>query len=469
MASSAKLSPSGRRAVLGGTIGTVIEYYDLAIYGAAAALVFSPLFFPNVSPTVGVLASFATFAIGFFARPLGGLVIGHFGDKFGRKPALMTTIIMMGVATVGIGLLPTYSTIGIWAPLLLVLLRIVQGMGAGAELAGAFTLIIESTPQRRRTFYVSLGSAAVSAGLTLASVVFLAVSALPREVVLDWAWRVPFLASSVIFALAYFIRRHLEESPEFLAAQSAAETGKQKRIPVVELLRERRREVFIGFLAMTGIGVFTFVLNTYILTYLTQNLGLGKPLALTALICATGIGIFVAPLMGRLGDVYGAGRVFLAGSLFSAAVIAPLFLMLDTRNPILVVVGLTVAYVVGWGAMSGCHAPFLTDLFEPRYRFTAISLTREVNGGVFGGTAPFVAATLVGAADGRPWYLVLYVVLACGLITPVAILIGLNRARRIVDQRHAADRPVLEETNADESDDLSVSVAQAPTGTLGTP
>lgn len=439
-ATTEKLSPAGRRAVIAGSIGTVIEYYDFALYGAAAALVFSPLFFPNVSPTVGLLASFATFAVGFVARPLGGLIIAHFGDKLGRKPALLATIIMMGVATVGIGLLPTYETIGIWAPILLVLLRLVQGMGAGAELAGAFTMIIESTPAHRRTFYVSFGSAALSAGLTLASLVFLAVSALPRDVLLGWAWRVPFLASVLIFAVALFIRRRLEETPEFVAAQEAADSAQRKRrVPVVELLRERKREVIIGFFAMTGVGVFSYVLNTYILTYLTQNIGLSRPVALTATICATGFGVVVVPFMGRLGDAFGPGRVFLAGSLFSAVAIVPLFLVLDTADPVLAVVMLTAVYVIGWGAMSGCHGPFLAALFEPRYRFTGLSLTREVNSGVFSGTAPFVAAALVGLGAGRPWYLVLYMILACGVVTPIAILAGLRRPAQLDELPKRAD------------------------------
>ena len=292
------------------------------------------------------------------------------------------------------------------------------------------TMIIESTPTRHRTFYSSFGSAAYSVGLTVAALVFLSISALPRDVLLGWAWRIPFLASAVIFALAVWIRHRLEETPEFVAAAATRETSpQQQRLPIVTLLTERRREVLIGFFAITGSGVFSYVLNTYMLSYLTQNIGVSRPLALGATICMSAVGAVVVPFIGRLGDVFGPGRMLLAGALFSAVAVVPLFLLLDTADPIVVIVSLTVVYVLGWGTLSGCHGPFLADLFEPKFRLTGMSLTREMNLAIFGGTAPFVAAALVGAAGGRPWYLALYLVIVCGLVTPAAVLIALRRPR----------------------------------------
>ena len=441
MEPSTRLSPNGRRAVLAGGIGTALEYYDFALYGAAAALVFGPLFFPNVSPTIGLLAAFGTFAVGFVGRPVGALVISHFGDRYGRKPALLATMVIMGVATIGVGLLPTYASIGLAAPILLVALRLLQGMGAGAEFSGVTTMIIESTPTRRRTFYSSFGSAAYSVGLTIAALVFLSISALPRDVLLGWAWRIPFLASAVIFALAIWIRRRLEETPEFVAAAEARNTVPTQRLPIITLLAERRREVLIGFFAITGSGVFSYVMNTYMLSYLTQNVGLSRPLALGTTICMSAVGAVIVPFLGRLGDLFGPGRMLLAGALFSAVAVVPLFLLLDTADPVVVIVSLTVVYVLGWGTLSGCHGPFLADLFEPKFRLTGMSLTREMNLAVFGGTAPFVAAALVGAAGGRPWYLALYLVIVCGIVTPTAILIALRHPRQD-DASPAAEAPL---------------------------
>lgn len=305
-----------RPVVAASAIGTVMEWYDFALYGAASALVIGPLFFPNETSTVGILAAFATFAVGFFARPLGGFVVGHYGDKIGRKPALVFTVGLMGISTVLIGLLPTYDTIGIWAPILLVLLRLLQGFGAGAELAGAITYIAEYTPPHRRAFFTSIPNAATAVGLMLAVGGFALVSRLPEEQLLSWGWRLPFLASFPILFVALYIRQRLAESPAF--AQEQDRLGESPRLPLSQLLSERKRDVFFGFLSVTGHNANAYVLNTFALSYITATLGLPQSVALLALLLAAGAGVVSTPLFGILADRIGRRPVFAGGAAFVA-------------------------------------------------------------------------------------------------------------------------------------------------------
>jgi len=244
--------PGAGRALFAAIVGTVIEWYDYALYGTAAGLVIGPLLFAGSSAGAS-LAAFATFAVGFVARPLGGVLVGHVGDRHGRRPAMLLTVVLMGVATVGIGLLPIHLAIGAAAPVLLVLLRLLQGMGAGAELAGAMTLVAEFAPPRRRGLYTSLVLFAPPAGIVLASVAFLWAASQGDDALLAWAWRVPFLASAVLFALAVFIRAKLEESPEYEAALARArQQGQGRKVPLLQLLRHHTRAVLAGFFALTG-------------------------------------------------------------------------------------------------------------------------------------------------------------------------------------------------------------------------
>ncbi|HEY3681718.1 MAG TPA: MFS transporter [Streptosporangiaceae bacterium] len=412
-----------RRATVAGALGTVIEWYDYALYGAASALFIGPLFFPGASPTVGTLAAFATFAVGFFARPVGGLIISHYGDRIGRKPTLIATIVLMGASTVLMGALPTYASVGVLAPVLLVLLRLVQGIGAGAELAGATTMIAEYVPRNRRAYYTSIPNAATAAGLTLASLAFLAIQALPQDEALAWGWRIPFLASALIFAVAMVIRRSLVETPAFRQERDAAH-GPAKP-PVVRLLKERPREVLIAFLSITGHNANAYVLNTFALSYITKTLHMSEGAGLTALVAAALAAIVTTPLFGRLADHVGTRRVFAFGALFVAGAAFPFFALLNTRVPLVVALTMMAGYGVGFGAMAGAQGGFLADLFDTRYRFTGIAVAREANGVLIAGPTPFVATALVSTAGGRPWLVATYLVV-CTLIT-VAALAAIGR------------------------------------------
>lgn len=413
-----------RKAVTAATVGTVIEWYDYALYGAASGLIINRLFFPNLSPTTGVLAAFATFAVGYFARPFGGIVISHIGDKFGRKPALILTIALMGAATVLMGLLPTYQSIGLMAPVLLVLLRLIQGFGAGAELAGAIVLVAEYAPANKRAFYTGLPNAATVVGIMLATLSFLAISYLPEEVLLGWAWRVPFLLSGVLFLVALYIRKHLDETPEYVQAMAKAEERKhEQQVPISQLFRESPREVFFGFLSVTGHNANAYILSTFSLSYMVNTVGMSRTDGLIAVSIGSLFGILGVPFLGMLADRIGPSKVYIGGCLFILVMAYPLFMLLDTGSLLWATVGIAICYACGFGATAGAQGAFLSNLFPTRYRFSGLAMSRELNGVLVAGPTPFIAAALVGAADGRPTYVAAYLMGCCALAIVAIVLV----------------------------------------------
>jgi MHS family shikimate/dehydroshikimate transporter-like MFS transporter len=417
-----------RKAVVAATVGTVIEWYDYALYGAASGLIINKLFFPNLSPTAGILAAFATFAVGYFARPVGGIVISHIGDKFGRKPALILTIALMGLATVLMGLLPTYQTIGVLAPVLLVLMRLIQGFGAGAELAGAIVLVAEYAPPNRRAFYTSLPNAATLVGIMLATLSFLGISYLPEEVLLGWAWRVPFLLSGVLFLVALYIRKHLDETPEYVAAMAHAEATKhEQQVPIGQLFRESPKEVFFGFLSVTGHNANAYILSTFSLSYMVNTVGMSRPDGLLAVTIGSLCGIIGVPFLGALADRIGPAKVYIGGCLLIMAMAYPLFMMFDTGSLVWSTLGIAICYALGFGATSGAQGAFLSNLFPTRYRFSGLAMSRELNGVLVAGPTPFIAAALVAADGGRPAYVAAYL-MACCALSVIAILVVRSRS-----------------------------------------
>ena len=417
-----------RKAVTAATIGTVIEWYDYALYGAASGLVVNKLFFPQLSPTAGVLAAFATFAVGFFTRPLGGLVISHFGDKVGRKPALIFTVALMGLSTVAIGLLPDFSQIGIAAPILLMLLRLLQGFGAGAEYAGAVTLVSEYVPPERRGYYTAYLQSATIIGILLATFAFLAVSYESEATLLGWGWRVPFLVSALLFFVALYIRNRLDETPEYVAAVEHAEARRRAaRVPVRELLANSPKEVFLGFLSVTGHNANAYLLNAFALSYMTNTLKMPRTDALMAVIAATAVGIVATPVLGWIADRVGHAKVYGFGALFMVLFAFPLFALLDSKDAVLATVGMGLAYAFGFGGMAGAQGAFLANLFPTRYRFSGIAFARELNSLIIAGPTPFIASALVALSDGRPRLVILYLIVCCAL-TVVAVWAARHRA-----------------------------------------
>jgi len=408
--------PGIRKAVAAASVGTIIEWFDYALFGAASGLVINRLFFPTLSPTAGILAAFAAFAVGYFVRPFGGVVISHIGDKYGRKPALILTILMMGVATVAMGLLPTYAQIGIAAPLLLVLFRMIQGFGAGAELAGAIVLVAEYVPSTKRGFYTSLPNAATLVGIMLATAAFLSISWLPEEVMLGWAWRIPFLLSGLLFLVALYIRKHLNETPEYVVAMEKAEHRKRaQKLPLGVLLKESPKEVLYGFLSVTGHNANAYILSAFAISYLVNTAGIDRTDTLLAGSIASICGIVATPCFGALSDRIGSGKVYMLGAASIFILAFPLFWMLDSGNLVVVTLAMAVCYALGFGAMAGSQGAFLANLFPARYRFSGLAVSRELNGVLIAGPTPFIASALVSAAEGRTTYVAIYLMICCAL------------------------------------------------------
>ena len=419
--------PGAGRALFAAIAGTVIEWYDYALYGTAAGLIIGPLFFAGLDSGAS-LAAFATFAMGFVARPLGGILVGHMGDRYGRRPAMLLTVILMGVATVGIGLLPTHAAIGAAAPVLLVLLRLLQGMGAGAELAGAMTLVAEFAPPKRRGLYTSFVLSAPPAGIVLASVAFLWAASLGDDALLAWAWRVPFLVSVVLFALAVFIRAKLEESPEYEQALARArKEGTRRKVPVVELWRTHARAVVAGFFALTGHNALNYILAVFSLSFMTSpEVGMSRGSALLAVSIGSVCGVLTTPLGGLAADRFGSRAVLATGSLLGAVGAFPLFWALSSGDLVLASVAIAVGYGLVIACTSGSQGAFLAGLFPTAERFSGIALARETNGAIVAGFSPLVAAALISAAGGSTWGAALFLA-ACCLSSVLAVLLMRSR------------------------------------------
>jgi MHS family shikimate/dehydroshikimate transporter-like MFS transporter len=401
-------SSSIGRVALASFVGTAIEGYDFFIYGIAAALVFGQLFFPpNEDPLIGTLAAFATFAVGFVARPVGGVVFGHFGDKVGRKPMLVITIVTMGLATFLIGLLPTYAQIGIWAPILLVALRLIQGFSAGGEWGGAALMTVEHAPEGRRGYYGSWTTAAAAAGVMLATGVYAAFSGLSDEQFLAWGWRVPFLLSIFLIGVGVFIRLKILETPTFARLKEA---GVQARMPIVGALREHPKSVLLTAGMNVGFSTFVYVLFTFMLTYATGQLGVERNVVLIGTVIGGLIQIASVLAFSALTDRIGRRPVMLAGAAFLALYAFPLFWLVDTGNAAVIVLAMSIGFF-GSAAIFGPMAAFFSETFGTRVRYTGASLGYQTGAVLGGGLSPFSATALLVWSDGASWSVSVYLVL----------------------------------------------------------
>ncbi|WP_437887787.1 MFS transporter [Phytobacter sp. V91] len=416
-----------RKVVVASAVGTIIEWFDYSLYGAVAGLVINKLFFPALSPTAATLAAFATFAVGFLSRPLGGMIIAHIGDRYGRKPALLFSIILMGSATVALGLLPTWYDIGIMASVLLVILRLLQGFGAGAELAGAQTFVAEYVPQNSRAFYTSLIMASTGIGILCSSSAFFIVTQLPDDVFLSWGWRVPFLISALLFVVAIYIRKNLDETPEYAEAQEKnAEKREKNQVPLVILLKNSWREVLLGFCSLAGHLAYGYVLSVFSLSYMANTLGMAKSDGLLALMIAVTVNTIMTPIMGRLADKYGFTTIFSFGAIFLGLFAFPFFAMLESGSLLMIILAMSIAYGIGHGATSGAQGAFLTHLFPARYRFSGMALSRELNSVIFAGATPLIATALVSLDDGESTLVSFYLIACCTLT-----LVSVQLARKL--------------------------------------
>lgn len=414
---------SVRRILAGSIVGTSLEWYDFVLYGNAAALVFNRLFFPTFSPLTGTLLAFTTYAVGFVARPLGGVIFGHFGDRVGRKSVLVVTLLMMGTSTMLIGALPTYSTIGVAAPLLLVTLRFVQGLGLGGEWAGAVLMPIEHGSGSRRGLNASWPQIGVPAGSLLATAVLgLMAAVLPDPAFLSWGWRVPFLISAGFVFVGLWIRFSLCESPLFTAVQP----GDKPKMPLVEVCQRHPRNILIAIGARIGTDVAFYVFSLYVLTYLTTNLGMSHQFALEAVLIASTFQLALIPACGALSDRFGRRPVYLAGAIGAAIWAFAFFPLLATKSTVLIIVATVVAFATH-AAMYGPQAAFIAELFSTRLRYSGASLGYQLAGIPGGALAPILSIALA-RQFGSTLAVSLYVLVAI-LITVIALILAPETSR----------------------------------------
>jgi MHS family shikimate/dehydroshikimate transporter-like MFS transporter len=396
-----------KRVVISSVIGTTVEWYDFLIYATASALVFTKLFFPSSNPGLSAIASFGTLGVGYFARPFVAALFGHFGDRFGRKAMLATTIVLMGLGTFLIGLLPTYQQIGRAAPVFLVLLRLIQGVGLGGEWGGAVLIVVENAKTANRGLLGSLVQLGYPLG-TLSAVGVLAVlSHLSDADLLGWAWRIPFLISILLAGVGLYIRLQLQETPVFRALQAE---NKVARLPVVEVLTKQPR----AFLTAVGLKVseisYALMAGVFAINYVTVTLGMPRSVILNAVFVSSIVAVFAIPLFGRISDRIGRKAMFIAGAAFAMAFAFPFFWLLGTKDPL--VVTLTIVGAITFGQMIGfaVGAPWYTELFAAPIRYSGASLGFQIGAAISGGLTPFAAATLLAWTGGATWPISVYLV-----------------------------------------------------------
>ena len=413
-----------RKVVTSALIGATIEWYDFFLYGVVAGIVFSKLYFPSDDPLISTLLAYTTFAVGFVTRPLGGVIFGHFGDRVGRKSILVVTLMIMGVSTFLIGLLPTHAQIGVAAPILLLLLRVAQGIGLGGEWGGAVLMAYEYAPKEKRGFYASLPQVGLAIGLFMASGVVALLSWLcTEEQFMAWGWRIAFLISGLMVAVGMYIRLHVKETPEFAAVKARnAETA----IPFMDMMRRYPGNVLKGMGARYIDGVFFNVFGVFSISYLTSTLQISRTDALIGVMVAAVVMCFTIPLFGRLSDRLGRSRVYLWGSLITAVSAFPAFWLMahSGGNVLLIWIAIVVPFGILYAAVYGPEAALFCDLFDAKVRYTGISFVYQFSGIFASGITPIIATALVKTAGGSPWLVCLYVVFAGAVSAWCAWAIG---------------------------------------------
>ena len=418
-------SVSLRRIVLSSIIGTAVEWYDFMIYATATALVFNKLFFPASAASLSTIVAFGTYAVGFFARPVGAAIFGHYGDKIGRKAMLAATIIIMGVGTFMIGLLPTYSQIGVTAPLLLLCLRFLQGIGLGGEWGGAVLMVVENAPARYRGLLGSMVQMGYPIGVLAAVGMFNLVTILPEAELMAWGWRVPFLVSILLVGVGLYIRMTLVETPVFRQLQRANHVV---RMPIMEILTHHRRPFFTAIGLKVSEISYASIAGVFVISYATTQLGLPRSLILNAVLTSAAVALVSIPTFGWLADKLGRKTMFIGSSLFCTAFAFPMFWLLGTKDPM--VITFTVVAAISFGQMVGfgIGAPWYSELFPARLRYSGASLGFQIGAALSGGLTPLIAAALMAWSGGATWPISVYLI-ACACITLTATIFAPETAR----------------------------------------
>jgi MFS transporter, MHS family, shikimate and dehydroshikimate transport protein len=418
----AKTQPGGFGTSIGtialaSAIGTTIEWYDFFLFGVVTPLVLNKLFFPNFDPLVGTLLAYTTFFVGFISRPIGGIIFGHYGDRIGRKTVLVLTILIMGIATFLIGLLPTYASVGIWAPIMLLFLRIFQGIGIGGEWGGAVLMAVEHSPAGRRGFYGSWPQIGVPAGLLLSSGMVYLLSYLPENDFFTWGWRIAFLISAVLVAVGLYIRLKIMETPAFTRIQ---ESKKVVHVPFLELWQTHGKNTLLGLGARYIEGVTFNIFGVFIVGYLAGTLGLPRQTALAGVMISSAIMIIMLPIYGNLSDRIGRRRMFGVAGLLIGILSFPAFWLMQTKDPTLIWIAIAVPFAFVYPAVYGPQAALFSELFDTRVRYTGISFVYQFSGIYASGLTPIIATALLPLGGGKPWLVCLYV-LAVSAVSALSV------------------------------------------------
>lgn len=409
-----------RRVAFASVIGATVEWYDFFLYGVVAGIVFNKLYFPANDPLVSTLLAYSTFAVGFVTRPLGGVIFGHFGDRIGRKSALILTLIIMGISTAGVAFVPTYAQIGIWAPVLLLSLRVLQGIGLGGEWGGAVLMAYEYAPPAQRGLYASLPQIGLSIGLCLASGMVASLSRLlPEAAFLSWGWRIAFGASLGLVLIGLYIRAKVMETPEFIALKR---NRREAKIPFVDMMTRYRGAVVLGMGARYIDGVFFNIFAVFSIGYLTQHVSMSRTDALLGVMIAAGVMCFFIPLFGGMSDKLGRARVYFWGSLICGVSVFPAFWLIEMQpaNTLLIWAAIVVPFGIFYAMVYGPEAALFAELFDAEVRYTGISFVYQFSGIFASGLTPIVATILMRLNGGKPWTVCAYVLFSA-LISALSV------------------------------------------------